>query len=308
MEWRGGARWLLSANMLYLAGVILLQLIREPDPKRWPKIGKWALWLTLLPVPFVMYLGANPALFPPVNPDSGGATGGSLLVSSLGAITIMWLTPFLLSLSHRVTRKQVITYLLIQGAHYGFFFTLDHGDQSHYLISQILSLVSLGIWIPLLVYHFRKFEWPQASRTWLWSFALWGAFLVLSANIMFAPGLLDKWKFTNFLVGHTHAAMAGMLSSFNLLVLITLNRNSALAQSLGRKTLFWTWNLGVALHVAILKIFGMIEGNHPDWLTTRPDVVNIAYSLRFLSGLLMFVVGAMWLLGCLQAEAEKAND
>lgn len=299
---------MLSANMLFLAAVLLWQLIREPDPAGIRLMAKWAVWLFLLPVPVFMFLAADPALFPSVNPDSGGATGGNLLVSSLGAVTIMWVTPFLLQLRHHIKRGPVAFFIVVQVLHYGLFSMLEHGDQSHYARSQVISLASLIIWIPLLVWHFRQFAWPAAARLWLWSFALWGAFLAVTANVMFAPGLLDRWKFTNFLVGHTHAAMAGMLSSFNILVLITINRNPASIRILSRRSLFWVWNLAVGLHVTTLKLFGMMEGEHQDWLYTRPDITGWAYGIRLLSGLLMFVVSALWLLGTLKTVAENEHD
>lgn len=308
MEWRGGSRWLLSANMLVLAAVLLGRLIAKPDPVRRRAFLKWAGWCVLLPVPVVMFLAADPAVYPPVNPDSGGATGGNLLVSSLGLVTIMWITPFLLDLEHRVTARRVYSYVIIQALHYVLFAAIGHGDRSHHEVAQIVALASLVAWIPLLVMHFRRFNWPESARPWLWSFAVWGAFLVVTANIMFAPGLLEQWKFTNFLVGHTHAAMAGMLSSFNLLVLVSLNRENRIGHALGQRSLFWSWNTGTLLHVVALKLLGILEGRHPEWLYMRGNVTDAAYAVRLFAGLLMFGVSMLWLLQVLESSEESSHE
>jgi cytochrome c oxidase cbb3-type subunit 1 len=62
--------------------------------------------------------------------------------------------------------------------------------------------------------YLRHFTWPAGSRRWLLAFAGWGAMLLITALFTFLPGVLDRWKFTNALVAHTHIAMAGMLTCF----------------------------------------------------------------------------------------------
>lgn len=303
MEWSGLARVTLPAAMLFLAAVLLVSILREcrETPRRRLPLAlllKILLWICLLPVPFIMYWASSPTLFPPVNPDSGGATGGDLLISSLGAITIIWLCPFLLQMHFQRGTRMLKLYLLLQVIHYLAFAAMDHGDQSNYRPAEIIGLLSLLIWLPVLIIHFRSFNWPAAARPWLWAFACWAAFLVLTANIMFLPGLLDVWKFTHMVVGHTHTAMAGMLSAFNLLVLISLHANNpGWMKVLGDRRLFWFWNLGTLAHVLSLKGLGMLEGASVGALFYDTTAVNGFFWLRLAAGILMFWVATAWLRG-----------
>lgn len=65
LEWRGAGRWALVAAMALLAVALVAALIAIPAVT-------W--WVT------------NPEVYPAYNPDSGGATGGSLLGSSLALV------------------------------------------------------------------------------------------------------------------------------------------------------------------------------------------------------------------------------
>src|ERR1051325_7517400 len=50
--------------------------------------------LALLPVPFALYMSANPNVYAAVNPASGGPTGVSQLESTLGVVLILLALPF----------------------------------------------------------------------------------------------------------------------------------------------------------------------------------------------------------------------
>ena len=67
---------------------------KQNKPVRILKIGGLGLLLLVL---FLIYVAANTAIYPPVNPDTGGPTGASQLESTLVIIAILLLLPFGLS-------------------------------------------------------------------------------------------------------------------------------------------------------------------------------------------------------------------
>lgn len=76
---------------------------------------------------------------------------------------------------------------------------------------------ALGWLVPL---DWARFEWPAAGGGWRLSVFGWWGLLVASGFLVFLPGVLDRSKFTQVLVGHSHLAMAGFTSSFVILLLI----------------------------------------------------------------------------------------
>jgi cytochrome c oxidase cbb3-type subunit 1 len=242
-----------------------------------------------------MYKSADPALYPPVNPDSGGATGGSLLGSSLAIVLIYWITPMVLDLPTSKPWRSFMPSLFFLMVHTGAFLMLDHGDHSHHETVQIAALASLVIWVPVLVRHLRKFSWPEGSRMWLIAFAAWALFLLVSGLFTFMPGILDRWKFTNALVAHSHIAMAGMISSFNMIVLTVLSRGT-IAEGVFEAVLpFGLWQSGDIIQSAALLTAGTLESAHPDWLFTGHVAMRALYAARLAGGVLMLAASAYWL-------------
>ena len=99
LEWSGAARVALPVAM----AMLWLSLARGWLAQRRSFSGRGvvlpagrpggltspALLLALLPVPAILYWASGPGVYPPFNPDSGGATGSSLLGSSLGIVAVL---------------------------------------------------------------------------------------------------------------------------------------------------------------------------------------------------------------------------
>ncbi len=295
MEWSGPSLVAMVAGMLFLGGVLAGGHVRRAslDKGRLRPV-RWVLLAALLCIPVVFYWSANPALYPPVNPDSGGATGGSLLGSTLVVIAILWSLPLIVALPVAGRRGVIVQTLALLVAHVAWFGALDHGHRSHHEASQVVALCSLPAWWPVLVRYFRVFRWPEGTRPWLLAFCGWGAFLLATATLTFLPGVLERWKFTNALVGHVHAAMGGMLTSFGMLVLLTINPDPVLRGVLSARAPFIFWNAGCLAHVVILTVAGTIESADPRRLFLPDAGADVLYGLRLLAGLLMFMASAWW--------------
>jgi cytochrome c oxidase cbb3-type subunit 1 len=304
MEWTGASRWVMALGMLFLAIVLWISFFRRlryDDSENDGSVSarmiiaiKFLTLIVLSCIPFAIYLAANPAVYPPVNPDSGGATGGSLLGSTLIVVMIYWCTPFLLGLNRSGRPGTVVPTFIVLLIHPSVFFFLDHGDKSHHEWIQIVALSSLIIWVPLLVHHTRLFDWPPGSKMWLGAFAIWGGLLTVTGIITFLPRVLEHWKFTNALVAHVHIAMAGMITSFNVLVLVVLNQHSRARQIFSSPSLFWCWQIGTIVHAWSMLVAGTFESLHPDWLFTGHPLINFLYFIRLAAGILMTAASVKW--------------
>jgi len=301
MEWSGVSRWAILFGMAFLAAALWVGCFQRWGEQAESFLIKGIKIISLIflsVIPVVMYLAADPSLYPPINPDSGGATGGSLLGSTLGIVVIYWITPFVLGLKQAGTnvplvRPFVPSFLLLL-IHFAVFALLDHGDRSHHEITQIVALSSLLVWVPLLVRHMNRFVWPASSRRWLIAFAGWGGVLTLNGLFTFMPHVLDHWKFTNALVAHVHIAMAGMITSFNILILVVLNQSSPLGRAFSSRASFWTWQLGTVVHAVALLAAGTLEALHPAWLFTGHPVMNTLYGIRWAAGVVMLSAAWFW--------------
>src|SRR5206468_4187448 len=96
---------------------------------------------------------------------------------------------------------------------------LGRADVSHHRPAQFLSLASLFVWVPLLPAYFHAFDWPRNTRSWRIATLAWWAVLVPAGWAFFLPGILDRLKFTDGLVGHSILAMAGFVTSLLILIL-----------------------------------------------------------------------------------------
>ena len=266
--------------------------IGRMDTKSWLQLGMLAL---LLASPLLLFWTAGNKVFPPIDPESGGATGHSLLASSLGVIGIFGVFPLLLKLKHRsVARSRQIAYAVAFVISLIIWLLLDHGNASNTQIGQILGLGILVLWAPLVALYYRAYRWPTGLQKWLYAFFFWWAFLTLNGFINFLPGILDVMKFTNGLVAHAHLAMAGMVSAFNMLILGTLGHTEdddpwcdALA--------FWLWQGGVFLYVVAMTLQGVREGLDPTVLFGENAGTTFFYSLRLVAGCIMIAANLRWM-------------
>ena len=304
LEWTGPARLLLAANLFCLALVLCVPLVRQTARRiapvrsfseRCSLTAKWVLLLGLFGVPGVLYWAADPTLYPPINPSSGGPTGGSLLGSTLGIVAVVLLLPFACGLRPRGGFKVLLLPAVALLAHFAWFALMDHGNHSHHEPMQFVSLASLAIWFPLLTRYLRRFDWPESCRLWLPALGGWGALLLLTAIPTFLPGVLERWKFTNALVGHAHLAMAGFVTSLLVVMLVVLNRDTALGRLFAAKLSFSLWHAGSLVHVVSLLVLGSLEAADPGLVFRATPVVETFYLVRWLAGGTMLAASGLWL-------------
>jgi cytochrome c oxidase cbb3-type subunit 1 len=226
LDWSGYARVLFPLAMIalwvLLAASLTHQWKKTPNNTLATRGAKLLGLAILLVVPVVMYLASNPDFYPAINPDSGGPTGASQLESSLMVVAILLLLPFGLT-QRKAMRFRIIPFAwVILAAEFLLCFALGHGDISHHRPAQFLSLGSLLVWIPLTPAYYAAFEWNANTHRWRIAFLCWWSALLLTGWIFFLPGILDHFKFTDGLVGHSLLAMAGFTSSLLIFVLVQL--------------------------------------------------------------------------------------
>jgi cytochrome c oxidase cbb3-type subunit 1 len=297
LDWSGVSRAVFLFGMVVLAGVLAAGLVDRWRAGR-PVRGLWALWMGLLAVPAALWMATSPATYPPVNPDTGGPTGASLLGSTLCVIAIFAGTPLLLGLERTGgiadMRRAAWTVFGALGVHSLFFLAVARGDHSHREPLQIAAVASLLVWAWLLPRWLRHFEWPDGSRPWLLAFLAWGGALLVTAVPMFLPGFLDRIKFTNALVGHAHLAMAGAASSFAALILVVVNDRTRLRGCLGDRGSFALWHGGNAVHVAALVAAGWVEMADPGAVFRGEMAITACYLVRTLAGAAMMAAAWRW--------------
>lgn len=315
LDWVGPSRLLFVANLLFLSGVLLVAACRQAWARLGPPdglrpieisallIGKALLWLALVTVPFVLFKASSPDTYPAINAASGGPTGVSLLGSALAVLWILTATPSLLGLSTRGRSVTAQTFGLLV-LHTGVFLALlDHGDHTRAEPVQIAAVASLLLWSWLLPRHLLRFTWPSGSRPWMLAFLGWGGVLVVSAVLIFLPGVLDRVKFTNTLVAHAHLAMAGLATSFAMLVLIVLTEATGLGRIFTEPRSFGLWQAGCVAHVGVLVIAGTLEAVDPGVLFRLDPGISALYAVRWLAGAAMLAGSVRWLGGAIRGVA-----
>ncbi|MBZ0112616.1 MAG: cbb3-type cytochrome c oxidase subunit I [Thermoanaerobaculia bacterium] len=303
LEWSGAARWVFLGTLVVLWAVLArcLYLRWSRGGKRGNaglrgRVGIQAVTLLLLAlVPPVLWIASGAAVYPPINPDSGGATGTSLLGSSLGIVSLFLATPWILGLELRGSSRVQAVLASLLGLHFLGFLLLPHGDQSHHELLQTFGLASLVLWLPLVAVALRGFSWPTGARRWLLGMGVWGGLLVTTAVTTFLPGFLEAFKFTDWLVAHAHLAMAGLVTSFNGLVLLVVARGTPWSEVLAAPIPFWMWQGGCALLVSSLAWAGFRESSFPGGLAIVDIVVQRLYLARWGAGLLMTLASMIWL-------------
>lgn len=284
LDWHGWARPLLPAAMLVLWSVLALHAwLRRGESGRAAGLARALLLLALLAVPNLLFWAAGRDVYPAVNPHSGGATGASLLGSTLAIIAIFGALPALL----RVPGRQAWWYWAALAASAGGFLAADHGDASHHAPGQIAALAVLLPWAGLLPLHLRRFAWQAAARPWLRAALAWWAVLVVTGFLVFLPGWSERLKFTNALVAHAHLAMAGLVTSLNLAILRQLRGG-------GTEHGFWLWQGGCLVQVLALAALGWREAADPAALFLGDAWTQAAYGVRFAGGGAMLLASLAW--------------
>ena len=176
----------------------------------------------LLLVPFVLYIASDPVIYPAVNPDTGGPTGASQLESTLVIVLILLLLPYGLTRRRPGGGTWIMASWIVLAVEALLCLGLGRADVSHHRPAQFLSLASLLAWVPLVPAYFGAFDGRRTPGMWRWATMAWWAMLVPTGWAFFLPGILDRLKFTDGLVGHSILAMAGFVSSLLILILAVL--------------------------------------------------------------------------------------
>jgi cytochrome c oxidase cbb3-type subunit 1 len=173
-------------------------------------------------------------------------------------------------------------------------FALGRADISHHRPAQFLSLGSLLAWIPLTPAYYAAFEWNANTRRWRIAFLCWWSALVLTGWVLFLPGLLDHFKFTDGLVGHSLLAMAGFTSSLLIFVLVQLLGEDGWI--FNRTRSFYGWNIAVLAYVVLMTAAGWREGFDSTFTIMPGAARNTIYILRLVVGVAMLASSVDWLI------------
>ena len=296
LDWSGTARVFFPLAMGALWLLIAASFFRQKDAtqtSRTATVAKLMGLLVLLAVPFAIFLVSNPSVYPAVNPDTGGPTGASQLESSLAIVVILLLVPF--GIARRVGRARIVWFSwMVLAAEGILWLMLDQSDVSHRVPAQYLSLGSMLVWIPLVPTYYTAFNWNAGARRWSTALFWWWGLLVLSGWVTFLPGILDRVKFTDVLVGHSLVAVAGFLSALLILVMIQIIGEEH-AWIFNRTWSFHMWNYGVLAYVVVIMVAGWIEGADPAFTIVPGPARDTLYVIRLVTGLMMLAASAEWL-------------
>jgi cytochrome c oxidase cbb3-type subunit 1 len=297
LDWQGFARILfpLASFFLWLVLAWSLRCDRASTQKnsRFDRFAKIFGLLILLSVPATLYWAADPKIYPPVNPDTGGPTGASLLESTLGIVTVLLILPYGLGRQRRGGGEFIAAAWCLFAMEIALSLSLGRTNASHRQPMQFLGLGSLLPWIFMLPLYFRSYEWPARARLWLNALFFWWGILLASAWTIFLPGLLDRFKFTDGLVGHSHMAMAGFVSSMNIFLLVMLLGETR--RIFDSRPAFCAWHAGVLGYIGAMFFAGVIEGGQPAFNFVPGDLRNWIYGFRLICGALMTAVALHWL-------------
>ena len=298
LDWCGYARVFFCAALFALWLFLVTAFLRNRCQvfSFAARTGKAAGLLILLAVPFAIYAATAPGGYPPVNPSSGGPTGASQLESSLAIVLILLMLPYGLA-PRRPGRGRILTasWLLLI-AESVLCAALGRSDVSHHRPAQYLSLASLLLWLPVVPAYYNAFAWNGATRRWRLALLWWWSALVVTGWIFFLPGVLDHFKFTDGLVGHSFVAMAGFTSSLIIFVMVQLLGEGGWIFNRSRS--FYLWQGSVIAYILIMTAAGWREGFDPAFTIVPGPYRDTLYALRLISGVLMLVASLDWLIDC----------
>lgn len=297
LDWVSPARELWAVAGFVLWAVLVTQAWRRGGVPIWV----WVLLVGLAAVPGLLYWAAAPNVYPAVNPHSGGATGASLLGSTLGVVAIFGLLPWMLRIEPTGPAWPRTVFVILFALSLPLYAGIGHSDASHHRPDQLVGLGSLLLWLPVTRWYARGFAWAPNSRPWLRAAFVWWCLLVASGWLTFLPGVSEQLKFTNALVAHSHLAMAGLVTSLHLAILLNLAPARAPASSS-----FWLWQVGCALQVGALAWLGWHEADAPTLLQASGGLADICYGLRLVAGVAMLAASAHWLLVLSRHEPSHA--
>jgi cytochrome c oxidase cbb3-type subunit 1 len=297
LDWSGYARVLFPGALLVLWLLLVFALVGSWRESGSASVAAWAAKLAglvvLLAVPFLIYIASGPNTYPPVNPDTGGPTGASQLESSLAIVAVLLMLPF--GIARRKLGKSgiFVASWMVLIAESILCVALGRADVSHHSPVQFLSLGSLLIWLPLVPAYYKPFEWHPNTRRWRLAFLWWWGALLVTGWVFFLPGVLDHFKFTDGLVGHSFVAMAGFTSSLLIFVMVQLLGEGGWIFNRSRS--FYLWNGSVIAYIVLMTMAGWREGFDPTFTIVPGIARNILYTLRLVTGILMLLAALDWI-------------
>lgn len=296
LDWTGYSRVLFPLALFclwgLLAGAFVVEYRERSHTSPAAQGLKFVGLVLLLLIPVLIYIASSPTLYPPINPDTGGPTGASQLESTLVIIAILLLLPF--GVSYRRHPRSYVTMWawIIFATECLLCLALGRTDVSHHKPTQWVSLGSLLVWIPLTPAYYGAFRWHENARRWRIAFLCWWSVLIPTGWMLFLPGVLDHFKFTDGLVGHSLLAMAGFLSSLLIFLLVQMMGEDGWI--FNAKWSFYLWQASVAAYVALMFFAGWREGADPAFSIVPGLLRNSIYALRLLLGILILVASLDW--------------
>ena len=289
LDWKGGGLWALMAAMMFLWCVLMAAWQERPatwtvSRKRRSLMGLSGLAL----VPAALAFAASPAVYPPIDRTTGGPTGSSLLGSALVVVGLMLLLPRVVGGERSGGNHRGIW--IFFGVSWLVFGVMEAIGGTHHDAHQIASMLLLLPWVWWLPMDWAGFSWPDGSRVWRMAVFGWWGLLVASGLLMYQPGVLDRLKFTQGLVAHSHLALAGFTTSFCALLVVLLTR-----RRLGGTASVAVWHLAALVMIATLAFTGWREGAGPSWMHAQPGWRNAGFLIRAHCAGLMLAVSVLWL-------------
>jgi hypothetical protein len=117
--------------------------------------------------------------------------------------------------------------------------------------------------------------------------------------------VLDHFKFTDGLVGHSLLAMAGFVSSLLIFVMVQLLGEDGWI--FDGSWSFYVWQGSVLTYVMLMFFAGWREGSDPAFTMVPGTARNSIYILRLLVGVLMLIASGDWLLDASRLLREPAS-
>jgi cytochrome c oxidase cbb3-type subunit I len=288
LDWKDAALWGFVVAMVMLWLVLCLSW--KDQASHWTLRKMKATLAGLIGLAFVpvsIIITASPKTYPPVDRLTGGPSGSSLLGSSLIVVGLILLLPRVLGTPGKGKAGWgTWSYFAACWLYFGI---AEAIGGTHLDWWQNSALFLMPPWAWLLIRDGEGFSWPPTSRLWRVSMLGWWGALTLTGYLMYFPWILERIKFTQGLVAHSHLAMAGFTTSFCafLIVLMTGRNFGAWKSAL-------IWQGSVLAMLLILATMGWQEGLEPSWMITQPTWREAGLVLRSLCGVLMLLVSINW--------------
>ena len=288
LDWKGGALWGFVAAQALLWGVLAAAWKeRSRDWNTTRRFGTLAGLAGLALVPVSLVFAASPAVYPPVDRTTGGPTGSSLLGSTVVVVGLMLMLPRVAGMCHGdVKSRGIWMFFAISWLVFG---VTEWLGGTHFQALQIGAMLFLLPWVWLLPREWSRYDWPDGSGVWRVAVFAWWGLLVLSGLLMYLPGVLDRMKFTQGLVAHSHLAMAGFTTSFGALLAVVLT-----GRRIGGARSVVAWHAAALAMVVTLALMGWREGAEQSWMLDRPPWREWGPAARVVFGIVMWWASAIW--------------